>query len=436
MSSVDRLPLHLGSKAQGTVRVPGSKSLSNRLLLLAAVASGETTLTHLLDSDDIQRMRDALAALGVETESREAGLWVRGAGGRLRAPSADPLHLHLGNAGTAMRPLTALLAHGEGTFILDGDPRMRERPLGPLVDALRSLGADITYLGMEGYPPLKIEGRSLAGGAVRIDGTLSSQFVTALMMLAPQLPGGLKVHREGELVSDPYLEITRRCLAHFGADSTWPEPRELTVPEAPLKAPGLLPVEGDASSASYFLALGALAGGPVRVTGVGRDSMQGDVAFLDVLAQAGAVTRSGPDWLETEGGTLQGIDVDLNAIPDAAMTLGVVALFAQGPTRIRGVANWRVKETDRIAAMATELRKLGAAVEEHSDGITVTPPEALRPAQIATYDDHRIAMCFSLAALGGTEVVIEDPTCVRKTYPSYFTDFIKLFDPSSWGVKV
>ena len=256
------------------------------------------------------------------------------------------------------------------------------------------------------------------------------------MMLAPQLPGGLTIHREGELVSDPYLEITRRCLAHFGVGSAWPNPRELTVPGMPLKAPGLLPVEGDASSASYFLALGALAGGPVRVTGVGRDSMQGDVAFLDVLAQAGAVTRSGPDWLETEGGTLQGIDVDLNAIPDAAMTLGVVALFAQGPTRIRGVANWRVKETDRIAAMATELRKLGAAVEEHSDGITVTPPEALRPAQIATYDDHRIAMCFSLAALGGTEVVIEDPSCVRKTYPSYFTDFIQLFDTSSWGVKV
>ena len=244
MSPADLLPLHLGSKAQGTVRVPGSKSLSNRLLLLAAVASGETTLTHLLDSDDIQRMRDALAALGVETENREAGLWVRGAGGRLRAPGAEPVHLHLGNAGTAMRPLTALLAHGEGTFILDGDPRMRERPLGPLVDALRTLGADITYLGTEGYPPLRIKGRPLAGGAVRIDGTLSSQFVTALMMLAPQLPGGLTIHREGELVSDPYLEITRRCLAHFGADSTWPNPRELTVPGASLKAPGSCPWKG------------------------------------------------------------------------------------------------------------------------------------------------------------------------------------------------
>lgn len=436
MNPADLLPLHLGSKAQGTVRVPGSKSLSNRLLLLAAVAEGETTLTHLLASDDIQRMRDALAALGVETESREEGLWVRGAGGRLRAPSGEPLSLYLGNAGTAMRPLTALLAHGEGSFILDGDPRMRERPLGPLVDALRTLGADITYLGKEGYPPLKIQGRSLSGGTVHIDGTLSSQFVTALMMLAPHLPGGLTIHREGELVSDPYLEITRRCLAHFGAESAWPTPRKLIVREAALQAPGPLPVEGDASSASYFLALGALAGGPVRVTGVGRDSMQGDVAFLDVLAQAGAVTRSGPDWLETEGGTLRGIDVDLNAIPDAAMTLGVVALFAQGPTRIRGVANWRVKETDRIAAMATELRKLGATVEEHPDGITVTPPAALRAAQIATYDDHRIAMCFSLAAIGGTEVIIEDPSCVRKTYPAYFTDFVQLFDQTAREGKV
>lgn len=427
MSAAELLPLHLGPKASGTVRVPGSKSLSNRLLLLAAVAEGETTLTHLLDSDDVRRMREALAGLGVETETTTDGLRVCGAGGVLRNPASTPLTLHLGNAGTAMRPLTALLAAGVGTFILDGDPRMRERPLGPLVDALRALGADIEYLGREGYPPLKIVGRPLRGGSVAIDGTLSSQFVTALMMLAPQLEGGLTIAREGDLVSDPYLEITRRCLGLFGVSSTWPEPRTLRVAPGPLKAPGRLPVEGDASSASYFLALGALAGGPVRVTGVGRESMQGDIAFLDVLAQAGAVTRSGPDWLETEGGTLTGIDVDLNAIPDAAMTLAVVALFAEGPTRIRGVANWRVKETDRIAAMATELRKLGATVEEFEDGLAIFPPKQRHPAQIATYDDHRMAMCFSLAALGGTPVVIEDPACVGKTYPHYFEDFLGLF---------
>jgi 3-phosphoshikimate 1-carboxyvinyltransferase len=424
---MDTLVLEPIDRVRGAVRVPGSKSLSNRLLLLAALARGSTRLRHLLASDDVARMREALAALGVRTEAEtEDTLRVDGAGGPFPRPGAEPLQLRLGNAGTAMRPLAAVLTLGAGHFELDGDPRMRERPIGPLVDALRTLGARIDYLLEDGFPPLALTGTGLAGGTVEIDGTLSSQFVSALLLAAPLARTPVTLLRRGELVSDPYIEITRRCMATFGVAVAWPEPRRLEVPVAAYESPGELAVEGDASSASYFLAAGAIAGGPVRVNGVGTESMQGDVAFADVLERMGARIRRGPDWLEAERGTLRGVDVDLNAIPDAAMTLATTALFAEGPTRIRGVANWRVKETDRIRAMATELRKLGAAVEEHEDGLSLTPPAQLRPARIATYDDHRMAMCFALAALGDAPVTIEDPGCVRKTYPGFFDDLRRL----------
>ncbi len=423
---MNRLLLEPVARMAGTLRVPGSKSLSNRLLLLAALAEGTTRLEHLLDSDDVRRMLGALERLGVDVQREGDCVTVTGVGGVLRAPSDAPVTLELGNAGTAVRPLTAVLTLGSGRFRLQGDPRMHERPIGPLVTALRSLGGQIRHLEKDGYLPLEITGSGLDGGRVSLDGSLSSQFVSALLMAAPLARAAVTLQRSGELVSDPYIEITRRCMAHFGVDVAWPEPRRLEIPVATYKSPGTLAVEGDASSASYFLAAGAIAGGPVRVLGVGSDSMQGDVAFADVLAAMGAVVRRGPDWLEVERGTLRGIDMDLNHITDAAMTIATTALFAEGPTRIRNVANWRVKETDRIAAMARELRKLGASVMEYADGLLIRPPQALRPASIHTYDDHRMAMCFALTALGGVPVTIEDPDCVGKTYPGFFADFARL----------
>ena len=414
---------------EGSVRVPGSKSLSNRLLLLAAMAEGETRLEHLLESDDVARMREALAALGISTEEDARAFRVSGRAEALWSAGNQDVSLHLGNAGTAMRPLAAALTLGRGRFRLRGDPRMHERPIGPLVDALRTLGAHIDYAGNEGYPPLVVEGTGLQGGTVEIDGSLSSQFVSALMMAAPLAAESVTILRTGELVSDPYIEITRRCMALFGVEVAWPEPRRLEIPSAPYRSPGTLPVEGDASSASYFLAAGAISGHPVRVDGVGSASMQGDVAFADTLEAMGATVRRGADWLEASRDpdiALRAVDVDLNAIPDAAMTLATAALFAEGTTHIRNVANWRVKETDRLAAMATELRKVGAEVVEHSDALSITPPARLRAARIETYDDHRMAMCFALAALGDAPITILDPDCTAKTYPRFFEAFQRL----------
>lgn len=423
---MDRLLLQPVASVQGTVRIPGSKSLSNRLLLLAALAEGVTRVEHLLDSDDVRRMLEALGALGVGLEQDADAVVVRGAGGPLNAPNDATVTLELGNAGTAVRPLTAALTLGRGTFRIQGDPRMHERPIGPLVTALRTLGADIRHLEQDGYPPLAITGTGLEGGSVTIDGSLSSQFVSALMMAAPLARGPITLLRQGELVSDPYIEITRQCMARFGIDVAWPEPRRLEIPQGQYRSPGTIAVEGDASSASYFLAAAAIAGGPVRVLGVGTDSMQGDVAFADVLEAMGARVRRGPDFIEVERGELRGVDLDLNHIPDAAMTLATTALFAAGPTRIRNVANWRVKETDRIAAMARELRKVGAVVTEYADGLAISPPEQIRSASIHTYDDHRMAMCFALLAFGGVPIAIEDPRCVNKTYPDFFRDFTRL----------
>jgi 3-phosphoshikimate 1-carboxyvinyltransferase len=410
--------------ASGTVRLPGSKSLTNRALLLAALAEGTTALTNVLDAEDTQVMIGALRALGVNFTSTHVGLRVQGCAGVFPQRQAE---LFMGNAGTAMRSLTAALAFAGGTYRLDGVPRMRERPIGDLVDALNALGARVGYAGQAGYPPLKIEPAQLAGAdRVDIRGEVSSQFVSGLLMAAPLIApaGGLAVRVPGTLISQPYVAMTIALMARFGVEVERREAADgctFVVPRSGYRAPEQLAIEGDASSASYFLALGALAGGPVRVQGAGSASVQGDVAFAHLLEAMGARVTWGPDWIETAAGaSLQAVDYDCGAIPDAAMTAGVVALFAQGRTRLRGIGSWRVKETDRIAALATELGKLGANVETGPDWLAVDGPVTLREAEIDTYDDHRVAMCFALAATGGVPVVIRDPRCVSKTFPTFF----------------
>jgi 3-phosphoshikimate 1-carboxyvinyltransferase len=423
------LDLAPAASARGTVALPGSKSISNRTLLLAALAEGSTRVRGLLDADDVDRMLEALAALGIRIERDGASrdFLVHGQGGTFPVKAAK---LFLGNAGTAVRPLTAALALAGGDYELSGVPRMHERPIGDLVDALRTLGADLRYLGTPGYPPLAIGAFRPALDAVpdtvAVRGDVSSQFLSALLMAMPLVAQRrarpLSVAVVGELISKPYVAITTNLVARFGVTVTQEGWSAFRVPAgARYRSPGEIHVEGDASAASYFLAAGAIAGGPVRVTGVGRRSIQGDVAFAEALARMGAVVSYGDDWIEARaGGGLSGAEFDCVAIPDAAMTLAVVALFAQGPTTLTGIGSWRVKETDRIEAMATELGKLGATVEGGADHLRVFPPAALRPATIDTYDDHRIAMCFSLAAFGGVPVRVNDPGCVRKTFPDYF----------------
>ncbi|MBY0436754.1 MAG: 3-phosphoshikimate 1-carboxyvinyltransferase [Burkholderiales bacterium] len=428
------------SRAAGTVQLPGSKSISNRTLLLCALSEGRTRVLDLLRSDDTQRMLEALAALGVHIERASEGgaegggmtAVVDGCGGNLPVREAD---LFLGNAGTAFRPLTAALAAVGGHFNLRGVPRMHERPIGDLVDSLRGLGARIDYLGADGYPPLEIHpARLVAQRPIRVRGDVSSQFLTALLLAAPMIgvPSQargvpLVIEVDGELISRPYVEITLALMARFGVEVEREGWQRFRVPSgARYRSPGTVHVEGDASAASYFLAAGAIGGGPVRVNGVGRSSIQGDVAFADALRAMGARVELGDNWIEAAAppGRLRGIDLDCNLIPDAAMTLGVLALFASGPTTLRNIASWRVKETDRIHAMATELAKLGAAVEAGPDYLRVEAPTALvAGAAIDTYDDHRVAMCFSLAALGGVPVRINDPDCVAKTFPDYFHVF-------------
>ncbi len=425
--------------AAGTVRLPGSKSISNRVLLLAALASGETDLHDLLLADDTERMIDALRVLGVDVVRRsETVVRVSGTAGRFPVGEAD---LFLGNAGTAFRPLTAVLAVAGGCYRLSGVQRMHERPIGDLVDGLRQLGADVRYAGSEGFPPLLI-GRPGPGDSdvVTLRGEVSSQFLTGLLIALPLRRGRTTtVEVRGELISKPYVDMTLQTMARFGVDVVRDGWRRFTVPEgSAYRSPGVVHVEGDASSASYFLALGALGGGPLRVEGVGPDSIQGDVRFADALAKMGARMTSGANWLAASappaiGGRtgLRGVDLDCNAIPDAAMTLATAALFADGPTTLRNIASWRVKETDRISAMARELRRFGARVEEGADFIRVFPPAARRPllpAVIDTYDDHRMAMAFSLAALG-TPLRINQPEVVAKTFPEYFARFAELTQP-------
>lgn len=409
--------------SSGSVRLPGSKSISNRVLLLAALSEGETEVRDLLASDDTERMLDALKALGLGVVHLGGENWrITGSGGRFPVKQAE---LFLGNAGTAFRPLTAALALAGGDYVLKGVARMHERPIGDLVDGLRQLGADITYLANEGYPPLHLKPANIQpGGVVKVRGDVSSQFLTGLLMALPLTGQEVVVEVVGELISKPYVEITLATMARFGVVVERDGWQRFTIKAGSrYVSPGTIYVEGDASSASYFLALGAIGGGPVRVEGVGRDSIQGDVKFAEALEKMGARIEVGPNWMEArapENG-LVAVDLDCNHIPDAAMTLATAALFAKGKATLRNIASWRVKETDRIAAMATELRKLGAEVEEGADYICVTPA-ALHPAAIDTYDDHRMAMCFSLAAFG-TPLRINDPKCVAKTFPDYFERF-------------
>ena len=418
--------------ARGNLRLPGSKSISNRVLLLAALAEGETEVRDLLASDDTDRMLEALQTLGVAISPLGGNAWrVGGVGGHFPNREAQ---LFLGNAGTAFRSLTAVLALAGGCYQLSGVPRMHERPIGDLVDALRQLGADITCLENEGYPPLEIRPAVIRSNeVVRVRGDVSSQFLTGLLMALPLTGGEATVEVVGELISRPYIEITLAVMARFGVLVERQGWQRFTVPAGSrYRSPGVAYVEGDASSASYFLALGALGGGPVRVEGVGADSIQGDVRFAEALIQMGARIDCGPNWIEARApasGRLRGIDLDCNAIPDAAMTLATLALFAEGATRLRNIASWRVKETDRIAAVAAELRKVGANVEEGSDFLRIVPPQIFRspPEGINTYDDHRMAMCFSLAAFG-IPVRINDPRCVGKTFPGYFKQFFEVID--------
>jgi 3-phosphoshikimate 1-carboxyvinyltransferase len=434
VKSLDYLDLAPIRRVRGTVRLPGSKSISNRILLLAALAHGETRIRELLESEDTQVMLEALRALGVScTDEGRQTLRVRGAGGAFPVRKAK---LFLGNAGTAFRPLTAVLALCAGEYRLSGVARMHERPIGDLVDALRQLGADIEYLERQGYPPLAIHSAAIrAGGNVIVRGDVSSQFVTGMLIALPLTGVRTILSVEGDLVSKPYVEITLSALRRFGVEVERHGWTTFTVPAgARYASPGEIYVEGDASSASYFLAAGAISGlaggGPVRVEGVGRASIQGDIRFAETLERMGASIAMGDNWIEASTGPeavsrrkLKAIDADFNHIPDAAMTAAVTALFAQGTSTLRNIGSWRVKETDRIAAMAVELRKLGAKVEEGGDFLRITPPQSLilNPGvAIDTYDDHRMAMCFALAALGGVAVRINDPRCVAKTFPEYF----------------
>jgi 3-phosphoshikimate 1-carboxyvinyltransferase len=482
MFTTDFLDLAPLEEAGGTVVLPGSKSISNRVLLLAALSEGTTVVHDLLDSDDTRVMLEALRALGCGVVERQGSVAVTGIGGvRLRAhhhptntgtgvanadadvdadsrrgavsakpnptaPDARTTRLFLGNAGTAMRPLTAALALLGGDYELSGVPRMHERPIGDLVEALRQLGGRIDYLGTEGYPPLRIHAAAQLqlDQAIQVRGDVSSQFLTALLMALPLVAiRDIVIDVVGELISKPYIEITLKLLQRFGITVQRQGWQRFTIPAgSSYRSPGEIHVEADASSASYFIALGAIAAvdQPIRIEGVGADSIQGDIRFIEAAQAMGAAITSGPNWLEIRRGAwpLKAIDLDCNHIPDAAMTLAVLALYADGPSTLRNIASWRVKETDRLAAMAAELRKLGAQVEEGADFLRITPPQSWRSAAIHTYDDHRVAMCFALAAFNpeGARVRILDPKCVGKTFPDYFETLFSVVRTSSPHIPV
>ncbi len=431
--------------AHGTVHLPGSKSISNRVLLLAALSQGETVVHDLLASDDTAVMLAALKQLGCSVEQTGHTAVIGGLGGKLINTQGK---LFMGNAGTAMRPLTAALALLGGDFELSGVPRMHERPIGDLVDALRQLGCGIDYLGEDGFPPLRLRpGQLRLDAPIQVRGDVSSQFLTSLLMALPLVAKrDIRIEVSGELISKPYIEITLNLLARFGIQVQRDGWQSFTIPAgSTYQSPGEIHVEGDASSASYFVALGAIATGAdpshtIEVWGIGSGSIQGDIRFVEAAQLMGAKVDSGPNSLKISRGAwpLKAIDLDCNHIPDAAMTLAVMALYADGQTTLRNIASWRVKETDRIAAMACELRKLGAEVEEGADFIRITPPQQWHSAAIHTYDDHRVAMCFSLAAFNpaGLPVRILDPKCVAKTFPDYFETLFSVAQARSADIPV
>lgn len=405
----------------GQVTLPGSKSITNRILLLSAIAKGETTIKHPLQSDDTHHMIEALKILQVDLTQKENGdILIQGARGQFKNKSAK---IFLGNAGTAFRPLTAALAFSQGDYMLSGVPRMHERPIKDLVDALLQLNADITYLNEEGYPPLKISpSEIIINGSVKIRGDISSQFLTALLMAIPLTKKEVSIEIVGDLISKPYIGITLNLMNRFGVQVKKIDWQYFVIPgSGGYVSPGEIFVEGDASSASYFLAAGALAG-DIEVKGIGKNSIQGDIKFTEALTLMGAEIQILEGSIKaSKASTLQAINLDCNHIPDAAMTLAVLALFANGTTKLHNIGSWRVKETDRIKAMATELKKLGAEVVEGEDFIEITPPLHIKEnIEIDTYDDHRMAMCFSLVSLKNIPIIINDPACVNKTFPTYF----------------
>ena len=424
---MEQLNLSPASHADGRITLPGSKSISNRTLLLAALASGNTEIRDVLASDDTARMLESLTKLGVKLDQIGEHAWrVHGCTGNFHNKQAD---LFLGNAGTAFRPLTAALAFSNGDYQLSGVARMHERPIGDLVDALQQAGANINYLGQPGFPPLKIApAQADLSLPIKIRGDVSSQFLTALLMALPLSKQQASIDVVGELISKPYIEITLNLMAKFGVQVERDGWQRFTIAaNSVYTSPGHICVEGDASSASYFLAAGVIAGS-VTVDGIGQHSIQGDVRFAEALSLMGGEISYGENHISAKkANKIKAIDLDCNHIPDAAMTLAILALFADGTSTLRNIASWRVKETDRLTAMATELRKLGASVVEGGDYLQITPPTAIKPnAVIDTYDDHRMAMCFSLVSLAGVPITINDPACVNKTFPDYFACFAKI----------
>ena len=419
MSLPDKLTLSPIQKISGSVVLPGSKSLSNRILLLSMLAEGKTEIQNLLDSDDVRRMVEALETLGIQLEENRAEnlITVSGTSGIIPVKEAT---LMLGNAGTAIRPLTAAMTLGHGRFVLDGVQRMRERPIIDLVNGLSQLGANLRCINGTDCPPVEVIADGLPGGITRLSGSISSQYLTAILLAAPYADKEVQIEITDKLVSVPYVEMTLRLMQSFGVSVNHENFRLFHIPHQTYRSPGSIFVEGDASSASYFLAGAAITKGTVTVKGCGTDSLQGDARFAEVLEKMGAKVEWEPQQVKLTGNSLNGIDVDMNQMPDAAMTLAVAALFASGPTAIRNIYNWRVKETERLQAVSTELRKLGAEVEEGYDYLVIQPPEQIRKAEIDTYDDHRMAMAFSLAACGESPMTINNPGCVSKTFPDYF----------------
>ena len=419
MSLPDKLTLSPIQKISGSVVLPGSKSLSNRILLLSMLAEGKTEIQNLLDSDDVRRMVEGLETLGIQLEENRAEnlITVSGTSGIIPVKEAT---LMLGNAGTAIRPLTAAMTLGHGRFVLDGVQRMRERPIIDLINGLSQLGANLRCINGTDCPPVEVIAEGLPGGITRLSGAISSQYLTAILLAAPYADKEVQIEITDKLVSVPYVEMTLRLMQSFGVSVNHENFRLFHIPRQTYRSPGNIFVEGDASSASYFLAGAAITKGSVTVKGCGTDSLQGDARFAEVLEKMGAKVEWEPQQVKLTGNSLNGIDVDMNQMPDAAMTLAVAALFASGPTAIRNIYNWRVKETERLQAVSTELRKLGAEVEEGYDYLVIQPPEQIRKAEIDTYDDHRMAMAFSLAACGSSPVTINNPGCVSKTFPDYF----------------
>jgi len=419
MSLPDKLTLSPIQKISGSVVLPGSKSLSNRILLLSMLAEGKTEIQNLLDSDDVRRMVEALETLGIQLEENRAEnlITVSGTSGIIPVKEAT---LMLGNAGTAIRPLTAAMTLGHGRFVLDGVQRMRERPIIDLINGLSQLGANLRCINGTDCPPVEVIADGLPGGITRLSGAISSQYLTAILLAAPYADKEVQIEITDKLVSVPYVEMTLRLMQSFGVSVNHENFRLFHIPRQTYRSPGNIFVEGDASSASYFLAGAAITKGTVTVKGCGTDSLQGDARFAEVLEKMGAKVEWEAQQVKLTGNSLNGIDVDMNQMPDAAMTLAVAALFASGPTAIRNIYNWRVKETERLQAVSTELRKLGAEVEEGYDYLVIQPPEQIRKAEIDTYDDHRMAMAFSLAACGESPMTINNPGCVSKTFPDYF----------------